>query len=67
MYYAFFAPKNAEWKGQIELRGLKTGKYRVTDYADRKELGSVAVPENGMTKVPAAFKDHLLLEVAPQP
>jgi alpha-galactosidase len=67
MYYAFFAPKNAEWKGQIELRGLKTGKYRVTDYADGKELGSVAVPENGMTKVPAAFKDHLLLEVRPQP
>ena len=30
MYYAFFAPKeNAAFKGDVELRGLKAGTYRV--------------------------------------
>jgi alpha-galactosidase len=67
MYYAFFAPSAAQWKGEVELRGLKSGKYRLTDYADGKDLGSIAVTANGTVKIQAAFKDHLLLEVAPQP
>ncbi len=67
MYYAFFAPSAAQWKGEIELRGLKSGKYRLTDYADRKDLGSIAVTANGAVKIQASFNDHLLLEVAPQP
>src|SRR5438477_7685440 len=62
MYYAFFAPKNTEWKGELELRGLKTGKYRVTDYADGKDLGSISATESQAVKLQPAFKDHLLLE-----
>jgi len=67
MYYAFFAPTTAAWKGEVELRGLTPGKYRMTDYADGKDLGSIAVTANGPVKIQAAFRDHLLLEVAPQP
>jgi alpha-galactosidase len=67
MYYAFFAPSPAQWKGEVELRGLTPGKYRMTDYADGKDMGSIAVSASGTVKIQAAFRDHLLLEVAPQP
>jgi alpha-galactosidase len=65
MYYAFFAPSaNAEWKGDVELRGLKPGKYQVTDYADGKDLGSVDVSNGQSPKLPVHFKGNLLLEAA---
>jgi alpha-galactosidase len=67
MYYAFFAPTSAAWKGEVELRGLTPGKYRMTDYAVGKDLGSITATANGTVKIQAAFNDHLLLEVAPQP
>jgi alpha-galactosidase len=64
MYYAFFAPTPASWKGQLELRGLAPGKYHVRDYADSKDLGMVEVGAAGdVPRLNAAFKDHLLLEV----
>jgi alpha-galactosidase len=66
MYYAFFAPP-AGWKGEVELRGLKPGKYRVNDYGEVKELGTVDAAANGVAKLAAEFKDHLLLEVSSQP
>jgi alpha-galactosidase len=68
MYYAFFAPEAATktkssaataWSGEIELRGLATGKYRVTDYADGKDLGEVTAPG---AKLQASFTGHLLLQ-----
>ncbi len=65
MYYAFFT--SANWKGELELRGLKPGKYRVNDYSEGKDLGSVQAEANGVAKLTAAFKDHLLLEVSSQP
>jgi alpha-galactosidase len=67
MYYAFFASSAASWKGEVELRGLKPGKYRVSDYSEGKEIGLVEAPANGTAKLPAEFKDHLLLEVSSQP
>ena len=64
MYYAFFAPqKGVVWKGQVELRGLSAGNYRVADYVDRKELGTV---EAKNPKLDVEFRDHLLLEVSRQ-
>ena len=64
MYYAFFAPTSAPWKGQLELRGLAPGKYHVRDYAEGKDLGLVEVAAPGeVARLDAAFKDHLLLEV----
>ncbi|MGB9236604.1 MAG: glycoside hydrolase family 36 protein [Terriglobales bacterium] len=66
MYYAFFA-SSGSWKGEVELRGLKPGKYRVGDYSEDKDLGTVEVTANGVAKLPTDFKDHLLLEVSSQP
>ncbi|MGB9335433.1 MAG: alpha-galactosidase [Candidatus Acidiferrales bacterium] len=66
MYYAFFAPqsasggKHAAWSGEIELRGLAQGKYRVVNYVDGKDLGEVTAPG---AKITASFADHLLIEV----
>jgi alpha-galactosidase len=65
MYYAFFS--SADWKGAVELRGLKPGKYRVSDYSESKDLGTVDAAADGIAKLPAQFQDHLLLEVSPQP
>jgi len=64
MYYAFFAPSAAAWKGEIELRGLEPGSYRVLDYADGKDLGSVEAAVSAAPKIKTEFKDHLLLEVS---
>jgi len=63
MYYAFFAPALG-WKGEVELRGLQPGKYRVSDYREGKDLGPVEATPNGVAKLAAEFKDHILLEVS---
>ncbi|HSZ62790.1 MAG TPA: glycoside hydrolase family 36 protein [Terriglobales bacterium] len=65
MYYAFFG--SANWKGAVELRGLKPGKYSVSDYSENKDLRTVDAGTDGIAKLPTEFKDHLLLEVTPQP
>ena len=59
MFYAFFAP---EWNGPVELRGLKAGRYRVTDYENNTVLGEVRGPAG---TVPAKFEKHLLLRADP--
>ena len=68
MYYAFFAPQPAvgaahsaaaSWSGEIELRGLAAGKYRVTDYVNDKDLGEVTAPD---AKLKVSFTDHLLIK-----
>ncbi len=64
MYYAFFAPSTAPWKGELELRGLAPGSYHVRDYAEGKDLGAVEVKADAPPKLQTGFKDHLLLEVA---
>jgi alpha-galactosidase len=67
MYYAFFAPTDdIPFKGEVALRGLKPGSYRVTDYADGKDLGSVEAASEGVAKLNTEFKQHLLLEVSSQ-
>jgi alpha-galactosidase len=65
MYYAFFAPQeNAEWKGQVELRGLKPGSYHVVDYVNGNDLGTVQAEEGKAPRLEAQFKEHLLIEVS---
>ncbi len=62
IYYAFFAPEGASpWKGEVELRGLEPGKYRVLDYENGKDLGTVEAPN---ARLSATFPRHLLLEVS---
>lgn len=63
MYYAFFSPQpDKPWKGEVELRGLKRKiKYRVYDYLNQKELGTVESP---ILKLTVEFTGYLLLEVS---
>ncbi len=60
MYYAFFA---RHWSGPIELRGLQDRNYRVINYVDNKDLGSIHGPQ---AKLNAVFDKHLLVEVRPE-
>lgn len=59
LYYAFYAK---EWSGQVELRGLGNGRYRVRDYVEDRELGEVSAASN---KLKIGFKQALLLEAIP--
>ena len=59
MYYAFYAK---EWKGPIELRGLKDREYTVYDYPNAKTLGKVKGPHAVMN---VSFNDYLLIECKP--
>ncbi len=73
MYYSFFTSeespslpsaqnhKNA-WKGEVELRGLLTGSYKVMDYVNNRDLGVVQGP---IGRLRVEFLDNLLLEVIP--
>jgi alpha-galactosidase len=56
IYYAFFAKQH---RGPVELRGLEPRRYRVTDYANGKDYGSVTGP---LARLDATFEGHLLLE-----
>ena len=60
MYYAFFAK---HWKGPVELRGLEDRTYRVLDYANNRDLGTVS---RGSPRLSVDFDHDLLLEVQPQ-
>ena len=67
MYYAFFAPTaDKEWSGDVELRGLGPGSYRIFDYADDRDLGTINVSADRTSRLKTAFKGHLLLEVSSQ-
>lgn len=64
MYYAFFAPQpSASWKGEVELRGLRPGRYRVLDYENGKDLGTL---DGRKPRLAAEFVHHLLLEASPE-
>ncbi|WP_312487568.1 glycoside hydrolase family 36 protein [Massilia timonae] len=59
LYYAFYAKA---WSGQVELRGLGNGRYRVRDYVEDRDLGEVSAASN---KLKIGFKQALLLEAIP--
>lgn len=60
MHYAFYAPT---WDGKIELRGLANRTYRISDYGDGKDLGTVRGPVGSLT---VKFQKHLLIEAIPE-
>jgi alpha-galactosidase len=65
MYYAFFAEdQSPEWKGEVELRGLKPGTYHVTDYENGTALGTIDASPGKNPKLAISFNSHLLLEVS---
>ncbi len=59
MYYAFFADR---WAGPITLRGLGKGNYRVHDYVNDRDLGTVTGERSTLQ---ADFAHFLLLEARP--
>ncbi|WP_208276793.1 glycoside hydrolase family 36 protein [Massilia oculi] len=59
LYFAFYAK---EWSGQVELRGLKEGRYRVRDYVEDRDLGEVSASSN---KLKIGFEQALLIEAIP--
>jgi alpha-galactosidase len=59
MYYAFYADDHG---GPIELRGLDGGRYRIVDYVNQRELGTVSGP---LARVDARFERYLLVEATP--
>ena len=66
MYYAFFTEdQSPEWKGEVELRGLKPGTYHVTDYENGTPMGTIDVSPGKNPKLATSFNSHLLLEVGP--
>lgn len=66
MYYAFFTDENQNWKGEVELRGLKPGTYHIMDYANLQDLGTVQASQSQVPRLKTEFQKHLLLEVSPQ-
>jgi alpha-galactosidase len=75
MFYAFYAPANdgksktaasapAKWSGEVELRGLSAKKYRVLDYVNNKDYGTVSGPA---ARLRVEFQDNLLLQASPEP
>jgi alpha-galactosidase len=59
MYYAFYAD---EWDGTVELRGLENNAYKLRDYVNDKDYGSVNGPSHQMK---VQFTKYLLLEAIP--
>ena len=73
LYYAFYVPSPAgaqddwksssdEWNGEVQLRGLGPGEYKVIDYVNGKDYGTVSGPIGTLN---AHFKNSLLLEASP--
>jgi alpha-galactosidase len=60
LYYAFYAES---WSAPVELRGLGEASYRVFDYVNDVELGSVRGPK---AEVPVEFQGSLLVEARPE-
>ncbi len=59
MYYAFYADS---WNGDIQLRGLSGGKYKIIDYENDRNIASV---EGENPKINVPFKKHLLIKAVP--
>jgi alpha-galactosidase len=56
LYYAFFADR---WSGAVTLRGLQPKTYRVRDYFNQRDLGTVAGSDG---RINLSFERFLLLE-----
>ena len=59
-YYAFYAK---QYEGTVELRGLAPVRYRLRDYVNARDLGSVQGP---LAKLPVRFTQSLLIEARPE-
>jgi alpha-galactosidase len=51
-----------EWKGQVELRGLRSRQYKVVDYVNNIDYGTVTGPD---ARLNLEFSGSLLLQATP--
>ncbi|MCF6332772.1 MAG: alpha-galactosidase [Draconibacterium sp.] len=58
-YYAFYAD---HWQGPIELRGLENRKYKVYDYVNNVDMGTVT---GSIGTIKPTFNHYLLVECIP--
>lgn len=56
LYYAFYAPR---WSGEVALRGLAPGSYRIRDYFNNRDIATVSGTSHRLS---VAFEGFLLLE-----
>jgi alpha-galactosidase len=64
LYYAFYTPEaGGQFEGTIELRGLEERTYRLSDYVNGQDLGTVKGPT---ATLQVAFEGSLLIEAVPQ-
>ncbi len=59
LYYGFYG----SYRGNVELRGLRKGRYRVRDYVNGQDLGVVTGPVGSLG---VRFEKSLLLEASPE-
>jgi alpha-galactosidase len=59
LFYAFYADS---WNGNIELRGLLNGKYKILDYINNIDISDV---EGSNPKINCKFEKHFLIKVIP--
>ena len=59
MYYAFYA---SDYSGKVELRGLKNSTYKIIDYENNQELGTI---KNSFNDLNISFKNHFLIKAIP--
>lgn len=60
LYYTFYAPN---FDGQVELRGLAAGHWKIRDLFNEADLGVVQGP---VAKLPARFERFLFLQATPE-
>ena len=64
LYYGFYTPEaGGHFEGTIELRGLEGRTYRLSDYVNGQDLGTVKGPT---ATLQVAFEGSLLIEAVPQ-
>jgi len=56
LFYSFYS---TDWQGEIELRGLEKGDYKLYDYVNGKDLGTISSNKPILT---VSFHKYLLLE-----
>jgi len=59
MYYAFFADR---WSGPVSLRGLSSGTFRIHDYVNERDVGTIS---DLNTRLHVNFEHFLLVEAIP--
>jgi alpha-galactosidase len=59
LYYSFYADS---WKGNIQLRGLAEGKFKIVDYVNNNVIETV---QSSNPIIYCSFEKYLLIKAVP--